>query len=120
MDLEQQNVTSQLVREVCVCAKPLQSCLTLCDPVRQDTLFMGFSRPEEGSGWPRPSPGDLSDSGIEPVSLKSAALVGRFSTTRQPGGLFVKTDCGPHSHVLPQIIPIMAHPHCTDGIELRF
>lgn len=54
------------------------------------------------------------------MSLKSAALVGRLSTTRQPGGLFVKTDCGPHSHVLPQIIPIMAYPHCTDGVELRF
>lgn len=36
------------------------------------------------------------------MSLKSAALVGRLSTTRQPGGLFVKTDCGPHSHVLPR------------------
>ena len=50
-------------------AKPLQSCLTLCNPVCQAPLFTGFSRPQEGSGLPRPSPGDLSDSGMEPMSL---------------------------------------------------
>ena len=29
---------------------------------------MGFSRQEYWSGWPIPSPGDLSDTGIEPGS----------------------------------------------------
>ena len=42
---------------------------------------MGFSRQEYWSGLPCPPPGDLPDSGIEPVSLTSAALVGGFFTT---------------------------------------
>ena len=33
------------------------------------------------SGLPCPSPGDLPDSGIEPVSLPSPALAGEFFTT---------------------------------------
>ncbi|MES7570314.1 hypothetical protein U6W33_12180, partial [Cutibacterium acnes] len=45
---------------------------------RQAPLFMGFSRPF-------PSPGDLSDPGIEPVFLASPALAGRFFTTEPPG-----------------------------------
>ena len=35
----------------------------------QAPLSMGFSRQEYWSGLPLPSPGDLSDSGIEPRSL---------------------------------------------------
>ena len=45
-----------------VCAKSLQLCLTLCDPMdcsRQAPLFMGFSRDEYWSGSPCPPPGDL-------------------------------------------------------------
>ena len=42
---------------------------------------MGFSRQEYWSGLPCPPPGDLPDPGIEPVSLKSAVLAGRFFTT---------------------------------------
>ena len=54
---------------VCVCAKSLQSCLTLWTLwtiVHQTFLSMGFSRQEYWSGLPFPSPGDLSDPGIEP------------------------------------------------------
>ena len=36
---------------------------------RQAPLSMGFSRQEYWSGLPFPFPGDLLDSGIEPVSL---------------------------------------------------
>ena len=43
---------------------------------------MGFSRQEYWSGWPCPPPGDLPHSGIEPSSLLSPALAGRFFTTR--------------------------------------
>ena len=50
-----------------------QLCLTLCNPMRtvacQAPLFMESSRQEYWSGLPFPSPGDLSDSGIEPGSL---------------------------------------------------
>ena len=41
---------------------------------------MGFSRQEYYSELPFPSPEDLSYSGIEPMSLTSPALAGRFFT----------------------------------------
>ena len=47
----------------------------------QAPLSMGFSRQEYWSGLPCPPPGDLPDSGIEPESLMSPALAGRFFTT---------------------------------------
>ena len=42
---------------------------------------MGFSRQEYWNVLPRPSPGDLSDPGIQPTSLMSQALAGKFFTT---------------------------------------
>ena len=48
-----------------------QLCPTLCDPKDcsyQAPLSMEFSRQEYWSGLPFPSPGDLSDPGIEPRS----------------------------------------------------
>ena len=44
-------------------------------------LSMGFSRQEYWSGLLFPSPGDLPDPRIEPVSPASPALAGRFFTT---------------------------------------
>ena len=44
-------------------------------------LSMGFLRQEYWSGLPFPSPGNLPDPGIEPVSLTSLALAGEFFTT---------------------------------------
>ena len=44
-------------------------------------LSMGFSRQESWSGWPCPPPGDLTDLGIKPASLRHPALVGMFFTT---------------------------------------
>ena len=41
---------------------------------------MEFSRQEYWSGLPCPPPGDLPDAGIEPASLTSPALAGRFFT----------------------------------------
>ena len=48
--------------------------------VYQASLSMGFSRQEYWNGLPLPSPGDLPDPGIEPSSLMSPALAGRFFT----------------------------------------
>ena len=45
----------------------------------------GCSRQEYWSGLPFPSPVDLSNPGIEPTSLASPALAGRFFTTVPPG-----------------------------------
>ena len=41
---------------------------------------MGFPRQEYWSGLPFPTPGDLPDPGVEPVSLVSPALAGGFFT----------------------------------------
>ena len=46
----------------------------------QDPLSMEFPRQENWIGLPWPPPGDLPESGIEPLSLSSLALVGRFFT----------------------------------------
>ena len=46
----------------------------------QALLSMGFPRQEYWSGLPFPSPGDLPDPGIEPVTLVSPALAGGFLT----------------------------------------
>ena len=48
----------------------------------QAPLSMGFPRQVYYSGLPFPSPEDLPNPGIEPVSL---ALAGRFFTTVPPG-----------------------------------
>ena len=56
---------------------------------RQAPLSMGFSRQEYWSGLPFTSPGDLSNPGIEPASLVSPALAGRFFTSwATKGSLF--------------------------------
>ena len=41
---------------------------------------MGFSRQEYWSGLPLPTPGDISDPGIETASPQSPALAGGFFT----------------------------------------
>ena len=67
-----------------MCAKLLQSCLTLCYPrtiAHQDPLAMGFSRQEHWSGLLFPPPGDPPYPGIELRSLMSPALAGGFFTT---------------------------------------
>ena len=58
-------------------AKLLQLCPTLCDLLTaacQAPLFTEFSRQEYWSRLPFPSPGDLLDTGIEPVPLMSHCI----------------------------------------------
>ena len=52
---------------------------------RQALLSMGFPRQEYWGGLPFPSPGDLQNPGMEPMSPASPALRGRFLTTVPPG-----------------------------------
>ena len=54
---------------------------TLWTTACQAPQSMGFSRHEYWSGLLCPSPGDLPDPGIQPMSLWSPALPGRFFTT---------------------------------------
>ena len=51
----------------------------------QTPLFMEFPRQEYWSGLPFPIPRDLPNTGIEPVSLASPALVDRFLSSLPPG-----------------------------------
>ena len=46
--------------------KVAESCPVLCDPL--DYIALQFSKPENWSGSPFPSPGDLPKPGIEPRS----------------------------------------------------
>ena len=64
-----------------------KSCLTLCNPrdctrPHRAPLSMEFPRQEYRSRLPFPSPGDLSNPGIEPMS---SALAGGFFTAVPPG-----------------------------------
>ena len=65
------------VMHACVCAKLLQPCLTLFDPMDyiacQALLSMGFSWQEYWGGLLCPSLGDLPDPGIEPTSPAAPA-----------------------------------------------
>ena len=56
--------------------------IPVCDPMTvapQAPLSMGFPRQENRSGLPFPSPGTLSDPGVQPTSLVSSALAGGYS-----------------------------------------
>ena len=64
-----------------------QSCPTFCNPmncITQVPLSMGFPRKEYWNGLSFPSPRDLPDSGIEPVS---------------PAGFALQADSLPLSHM---------------------
>ena len=73
---------------MCVCVYVCVSHLAVSNSVNpwtvahQAPLSMEFSRQEYQSGLPFPSPGDIPNSGIEPVS---PALAGGFFTTEQTG-----------------------------------
>ena len=66
-------------------AKLLQLCPTPCDPMDYSppgsSVSWRFSRQQYRSGLPCPPPEDLPNPGIEPTSLVSPALAGRFFTT---------------------------------------
>ena len=57
---------------------------TLWTVAHQAPLSMGFFRQEHWSGLPLLTPGDLPDQGIEPASLMSPALAGKFFSTVPP------------------------------------
>ena len=69
----------------------VRACSVMSDSVTPWTIIhqspqsMGFSRQENWSGLPIPTPGDLPNPGIKPSSHVSPALAGRFFTTAPPG-----------------------------------
>ena len=69
---------------VCVCACTHSVMSNSAAPwtvAHQAPLSVGFPRQGYWSELPFPPPGDLTDTGSEPVSLGSPALAGRFFTT---------------------------------------
>ena len=69
---------------LCVCAKSLQSCPTLCDAA--DCSPPGFSvhgilQARNWNGLPSPTPGDIPKPGIELTTLMSPSLAGGFFTS---------------------------------------
>ena len=75
---------------VCVlcCAKQLQSCPTLCDPMDcslPSSFVHGILQAKILEWIAVPSPGDLPNLGIEPASLISPALAGSSLSLALPG-----------------------------------
>ena len=79
-------------------ARHVQLFVTPWTVARQALLSMGFSRQEYWSGLPFPSPGDLTDPGIEP---RSPALQADSLLSEPPGksSIYVLTNF--FLHVLP-------------------
>ena len=61
---------------------------TLWTVAHKAALSMGFSRQEHWSGVPCPPAGDLPDSKIKPVSLKTLSLADGFFTSNVSGDIF--------------------------------
>ena len=84
-------ITSIILKiEVCHLKEVLvaQLCLTLCYPKDYSppgSSVHGIFRQEYWSGFPFPSPEDLPDPGVEPMSPGSPALAGRFFIVVPPG-----------------------------------
>ena len=76
---------------------PYMSCVlsfvTLLTVALQAPLSVGFSRQEYQSGLPCPPPGDLSDSGIEPMSPCGFCIAGGFFTTKPQQEAHTSTRC---------------------------
>ena len=88
---------------LCVCLIA-QLCPAHCDPMDcQAPLSMKFSRKEYWSGLPFPAPGNLSNPGIELVSLVSPTLAGRFFTTVLPGKSPLPLYTHTHTHTYNSI-----------------
>ena len=69
---------------MCMCVLSLSGMPESLTSACQISLSMGFPRPENWSGLPFPSPGDLLHPGIETASSESSALADGLFTTESP------------------------------------
>ena len=101
-------------------------CPTLCNPVdcSQAPLPMRFSRQKYWSMLPRPPPGDLPNPGIEPTSVVSPALSGRFVTTGAtwthletpgPPGMSFIYPLRKEIRIPPKLIYLSMASHCSQS-----
>ena len=85
-----------------MCAKVLQSCPTLCDPMdfvaHLVSLSAGFSRQEDWSGFSYSPPRDPPKPGIELKSLMSPELAREFFTTRASWEALMEEESPPSPH----------------------
>ena len=85
-----------LIGYVLACVLSRFNCVWLCattwTAACQAPLSMGFSREEYWSRLPCPPPGDLSNPGIESVTLTSLVLVGEFFSTSATWLEYVSSD----------------------------
>ena len=90
MELYSRLIQFSLEGSLCMlsCLSHVQLFATLWTVAHQAPLSMGFSKQEYWNGLSCPPPGDLSHPGIEPTSLMSPALAGRFFTVAPPGKPF--------------------------------
>ena len=91
-----------------------KSCLTLCNPMDhtcQVPLCMEFSRQECWNRLPFLLPGDVSNPGIELLSLASTASAGRFFTTEPPGKPIVSAIHQGESAICIYPLPLVPLPH---------
>ena len=88
---------------------------------RQAPLSMDFSRQEYWSGLPFPSPEDLPNPGIEPTSLASPALAGKFVTTSATWEAHVTCiiSFNPHYSVVRFIISYSFYKQGKQSWEVR-
>ena len=94
-----------LILCACMCAKSLQSCLTLwnsmdCSP--PGSSVHRILQAKYWSGLPPPPPGDLLNPGIEPESLMSPVLAGRF---------FAQSEKPPQSSAPVILLPLPTGNH---------
>ena len=86
---------------------------------------MRFSKQGYWSGLPCPLPGDLPDPGIEPASLMSPSLAGRFFTTittwKAPGSCLdnIKCEVPCHSLALVFISPKSECPEAVLSLQTK-
>ena len=98
---------------LCACAKPLQSCLTLCNPrdcSPPDSPVYGILQAEYWSGLPCPPPEDLPDPEIKLASLTSSAL-----KNLQGDSLPLVT---PGKHILPNTLNFSKHTKFLSVLKL--
>ena len=90
---------------MCVCTQ-LPSLVWLSEIpwtiAHQAPLSMEFPRQEYWSGLPFPTPRDLSNPGIQPVSLRSSELAGGFFTTSATWEAYILSIHNIYSSVTPQ------------------
>ena len=70
----------------------------------QAPLSMKSSKQEYWSGLPFPTRGDFPNPGIEPVSLASPALAGRFFTSAPPGKPTIRDGAG--GKMQPEVVTL--------------